>query len=180
MKTGTKSLLFGIHQFIWHPIAVALAWRALYSKWPNWRESICIIVHDWGYWGCDKMDDAKGGQHPVLGARIVQQLFGNHELCNLVLLHSRHLARTLGQEPSSLCWPDKLSHDFYPIWLIWLLGTLTGEIKEYKFNAEAFLHRPLTNWEYAVWIKAHFHRIAQERLKASPETSSIVAREQFP
>lgn len=181
MKTGTKSLLFGIHQFVWHPISVALAWRTLYGSWPSWRQSICIIVHDWGYWGCEKMDDAKGEMHPLLGARIVMCLFGDHGLHNLVLLHSRHLARSLGQEPSALCWPDKLSHDFYPVFLIWLLGTATGEINEYKVNAEKFLKRSLTNWQYAVWIKQHFHKIAVERLKATSATSSIVAaREQFP
>ena len=179
MKTGTKSLLFGVHQFAWHPITVALAWRKLYGEWPCWRIAVCIVVHDWGYWGCEKMDDDKGEMHPCLGAKIAERLLGV-EYAYVVLAHSRHLARKLQLEPSKLCWPDKLSHIFYPVWLYWFLSTITGEIKEYKVNAEAYLKHPLTNWEYAKWIKAHFRKIAEERLKASPETSSKVAREVCP
>lgn len=70
MKVGTKSLLFGVHQFIWHPITVARAWRRLHRKWPTLAECICIFVHDWGYWGCNDMDGPEGKNHPKLGARL--------------------------------------------------------------------------------------------------------------
>jgi hypothetical protein len=179
MKTGTKSLLFGVHQFLWHPLTVALAWHKLYRKWPTWREAVCIVIHDWGYWGCENMDDAQGELHPYVGARIAKHLFG-YRYATLVLLHSRHLARSRNQEPSALCWPDKLSHIYYPVWLYWFLSSITGEIKEYKVNAEAYLKRPLTNWQYAVWIKSHFRKIAEERLQATAATSSRVAREAIP
>jgi len=179
VKTGTKSLLFGVHQFAWHPVTVALAWRRLYGSWPDWRTAVCIVVHDWGYWGCEKMDDERGERHPELGAHIARRLFGK-KYHDLVLLHSRHLARHLEMEPSELCWPDKLSHIFYPVWLYWLLSTITGEVNEYKQNAERFLGRSLTNWEYAIWIKAHFKKIAEERLRATAATSCQVAREVMP
>jgi hypothetical protein len=180
MKTGTKSLLFGVHQFIWHPITVTLAWHKLYRSWPDWRTFICIIIHDWGYWGCEKMDDEKGEKHPYLGARIANYLFGMGHYY-LVLNHSRHLAKQLGYDPSELCWPDKLSHIFYPVWLYWFLSTITGEVKEYKCNAEIYLRRKLTNWEYAHWIKSHFRKIAEERLKATATTSAIItARQAMP
>lgn len=60
MKTGTKSLLFGVHQFIWHPLTVLLAWIKLYG-WPAWEELVCIIIHDWGYWGKSNMDGELDG-----------------------------------------------------------------------------------------------------------------------
>ncbi|MCK5235828.1 MAG: hypothetical protein KAR06_02490, partial [Deltaproteobacteria bacterium] len=59
---GTKSLLFGVHQFIWHPITVLIAWCKLYG-WPTWPELVCIIVHDWGYWGKPNMDGPEGEKH---------------------------------------------------------------------------------------------------------------------
>ena len=38
MKVGTRSLLFGSHQFMLHPLFVAIAWRRLYGRWPHgWR-----------------------------------------------------------------------------------------------------------------------------------------------
>ena len=35
MNIGTKSLLYGAHQFALHPFFVALAWRRLYGRWPR-------------------------------------------------------------------------------------------------------------------------------------------------
>ena len=75
MKTGTKSLLFGVHQFIWHPVTVLIAWIWLYKRFPSWRELICMFVHDWGYWGKTNMDDEDGEKHPELGANIALKLF---------------------------------------------------------------------------------------------------------
>jgi hypothetical protein len=70
MKTGTKSVLFGVHAFWFHPITVALAWRWLYGRWPQWWQAIVILLHDTpGYWGCDDMDGECGRMHPELGAR---------------------------------------------------------------------------------------------------------------
>jgi hypothetical protein len=69
MKTGTKSVLFGVHAFWFHPITVALAWRRLYGRWPQWWQAIVILLHDVGYWGCDDMDGECGRLHPERGAR---------------------------------------------------------------------------------------------------------------
>jgi hypothetical protein len=130
MRVGTKSLLFGIHQFALHPWSVTIAWRCLYGRWPNWRELVCIIVHDWGYWGAPNMDGSEGARHPELGARIAGKLFGE-EYWELVLLHSRHYAKLTGQQPSLLCWADKLSMCFESWWSYILRGKLSGEIDEY-------------------------------------------------
>ena len=91
MKIGTKSLLFGVHQFFWHPLTVYRAWKRLYGR-PNLRESICIFVHDWGYWRAGDMDGSIGGLHPEVGARIIGRLFDDAHR-DLVLLHSRRYAK---------------------------------------------------------------------------------------
>lgn len=65
MKRGTLSLLFGVHQFLWHPIVVGRAWRMLYGRWPDRYEWLAIITHDLGYWGLPNMDGPEGVRHPV-------------------------------------------------------------------------------------------------------------------
>ncbi len=70
MTVGTKSVLFGVHQFIWHPATVVLAWRRLYGRWPGLYEFIAIACHDLGYIGCTDMDGPSGRRHPVRGAVI--------------------------------------------------------------------------------------------------------------
>lgn len=162
MKLGTKSLLFGVHQLAWHPVTVWRAWRALYGKAPTWRETVCIIVHDWGYWGCADMDGEAGKQHPRVGAAIAGRLFGP-AYHDLVLLHSRSLAEQLGREPSRLCWADKASMLHDPAWFYLLRARATGELREYRWNARA--HFPLmgTDRDWLAWLKARLTRLAREK-----------------
>lgn len=134
MTTGTKSLLFGVHQFIWHPITVWIAWIWLFRKLPTFRETVCIIVHDWGYLGKAQMDDEEGIQHPEFGAVIAGKLFGS-EYYDLCLLHSRHYADRVSREPSPLCWADKLSIIFEPWWLYLPRAWVSGELFEYRANS---------------------------------------------
>ncbi len=134
MKKGTKSLLFGVHQFIWHPFTVWRAWRILYGSNPSWRECVCIVIHDWGYIGCENMDDEKGELHPYWAANVAGRLFGP-AFYDLVLLHSRHLAKKLGRPPSKLCWADKASMAFDPSWFYIPRALATGELQEYRRNA---------------------------------------------
>lgn len=136
MRTGTKSLLFGVHNIIWHPITVLMAWCYLYKKWPSPKELFCIIIHDWGYWGYEHMDDEKGQKHPWWAANLVWRMFSDIGLFHLCLFHSRHLARMHHAEPSKLCWADKLSTAYDPCWFYLLRARLTGELKEYRANAE--------------------------------------------
>jgi hypothetical protein len=133
MKTGTKSLLFGIHQVFWHPYTVLKAWRTMYGR-PTWKELACIVIHDWGYFGSPNMDDERGEKHPELGARIAGRLFGD-AYSRLVLLHSRHYARLITVEPSALCWADKLSILYDPPWFYLIRARLSGEIAEYRHMA---------------------------------------------
>lgn len=153
MKVGTKSLLFGVHQFILHPIFVLIAWVRLYGK-PSWKELVCIIIHDWGYWGKPNMDGEEGEKHTVTGARIALRLFGReyHDLC---LLHSRHYASQFCMTPSKLCWADKLWHKYIPWWLYLSLAWLTGELYEYRQKTADAEFIPLTasHREWFIWVR---------------------------
>ena len=134
MKLGTKSLLFGVHQFAWHPFTVWLAWVRLYREFPTWRECVCIVVHDWGYWGCSNMDGEEGRNHTELGARIAGRLFGP-KYYELVKYHSRHLSRVHQRGPSKLCWPDKFSMIYDPQRFYMMRARASGELTEYIANA---------------------------------------------
>lgn len=130
MKIGTKSLLFGAHCVIIHPIANAIAWYKLYGF--PWHPALWLafIVHDWGYWGKSDMDGPDGATHPELGAKIVGFFFGDawHDF---TLLHSRRYAKMSGKEVSQLCVADKFATIIMPVWLFTRLVRATGEIKEY-------------------------------------------------
>ena len=164
MTTGTKSLLFGVHQFVWHPFTVLLAWWKLYGR-PGWRELVCIVIHDWGYWGSPNMDDGRGEQHPRAGATMALSLFGDLRYYDLVLCHSRHLARRIGLTPSLLCWPDKLSILFDPPWFYLFRARLSGEIKEYRTMAALANFVPLsaTDREWLSVIRGKFEVLAREQ-----------------
>lgn len=135
MNLGTRSLLFGVHQFLWHPITVWLAWVQLYG-FPSWRECACILIHDWGYAGCIDMDGPEGRLHPYDGAELAGRWFGPRYHA-LVMLHSREIARRMGVQPSRLCWADKLSMRFDPWWFYLPRAWITGELDEYLANARA-------------------------------------------
>lgn len=131
MRVGTKSLLFGVHAFWWHPITVALAWRRVYRRWPSWRESVAIAVHDLGYWRCRTMDGADGAPHPLAGARIARLLAGDYA-GRLVLGHSGRFCKMLDIWVSELCFPDKVSVLYDPAVFYMVRGMASGEIAEYS------------------------------------------------
>jgi hypothetical protein len=162
MRVGTKSLLFGVHQFIWHPITVFIAWRAKYG-WPSWREVVCIVVHDWGYWGAPNMDGAEGERHPELGAHIAMRLFGA-KYRDMCLHHSRHYCRQAQAEPSKLCWADKLSICYDPWWLYIPRAMLSGEINEYRQLAASAGFVPLsaTHREWFRWVQDLLRTVGQK------------------
>ncbi len=75
MKIGTRSILFGVHQFAIHPWFVAWGWWQLYGFPWDPRLWIAFFVHDLGYWGKPNMDGKEGESHPYFGARIMGRLF---------------------------------------------------------------------------------------------------------
>jgi hypothetical protein len=134
MNVGTKSLLFGAHQFIIHPLFVFVAWWKLYGFPDDLRLWIAFIVHDWGYWGSPNMDGPEGERHTELGARILG-LFGK-EWDWFCRYHSRFAAVRDGRSFSSLCVADKLSMVLEPAWLYLPRVRWSGEIQEYMALAK--------------------------------------------
>ena len=77
MTEGTKSYLFGCHQFFIHPLIVVIAWIKLYKKFPKFWELVCIFLHDIGHIGKNYLTNyEEKRQHWILGARIAKRLFG--------------------------------------------------------------------------------------------------------
>lgn len=130
MKIGTKSVLYGAHQFLLHPLFVALAWWKLYGFPWDPRLWVAFYVHDLGYIGKPNMDGPEGETHPELGARIMRKLFGD-EWGDFCRYHSRFYAKREGRQFSRLCVADKLAFSLTPRWLYLPMVRATGEIHEY-------------------------------------------------
>ena len=150
MRIGTKSLLYGVHQFLIHPAYVLLAWRIVYRKAPRLHELVAIIIHDWGYWGCPNMDGTWGERHPRIAAKgfinatkryrrsnifwlfVGSVVYGKRwQIYSEIMGHSRFNAKAFGIPLSKLFRADKMATAIYPRWLYLLLGNLTGEIHDY-------------------------------------------------
>lgn len=169
MTVGTKSVLFGAHQFLIHPWFVAWGWWTLYGFPFDPRLWVSFFVHDLGYIGKLNMDGPEGERHPVLGASLMaifdgvwpirpKFLIGGEGIAacwmtnrgavhmgtwaKFSLLHSRYFAKTLGLQPSRLCMADKLAIALTPGWLYLPLVRASGEIHEYMAHAK---HRIVGN-----------------------------------
>jgi len=134
MNIGTKSILFGVHQFALHPLVLARAWWMLYGFPCDPRLWLAFYLHDLGYWGKPNMDGAEGETHPEWAARVMGALFGQtwHDFC---LLHSRFYAKKLQRNYSRLCAADKLAIAITPAWLYLPLARASGELREYMKGA---------------------------------------------
>ncbi|MDP1891484.1 MAG: hypothetical protein Q8K55_11390 [Gemmatimonadaceae bacterium] len=142
MRIGTKSVLFGVHQFLLHPLLIALGWWKEYG----WRRVaigagvtthlldprlwLAFIVHDLGYLGKPNMDGEEGETHPEFGSRVMRRLFGE-VWGGFVLLHSRYYAKRLGLPVSALAMADKWVIVLEPSWLYLPRAWASGELAEY-------------------------------------------------
>jgi hypothetical protein len=168
MKIGTKSLLFGAHQVVLHPLFLALAWWRLYGFPWDPRLWVAFIVHDWGYWSKPNMDGDEGQRHPDLGGRIMARLFGP-AWGDFTRLHSRYYAKIEGREPSRLCAADKLVLLITPRWIYLPLVQLTGEADEYRALYAAWRGVPsVTIDEWYDGLRAHWHA---EVCRLAPDTA---------
>jgi hypothetical protein len=153
MKVGTRSVLFGVHAFWFHFITVLLAWIELYGV-PNWKEFVCIFIHDLGYWGKPNMDGAEGEEHPKRAAEwaYIHMDKSYYELC---LFHSRTCAKKHNTEPSKLCWADKLSIKYDPWWFYLMRALFSGEVIEYRSDAvsHGILSSSATYIEWFAWAR---------------------------
>jgi len=158
MKLGTRSVLFGAHQFLLHPIFLAIAWTMLYGFPFDPRLWVSFFVHDLGYIGLPNMDGPEGKLHVERGARIMS-IFGS-EWADFARFHSRSYASLHGAAPSRLCAADKLATCIVPARLYLFMVNLTGEIHEYMANTPAANQR---EWFTAIcadsrqWIEKQSH-----------------------
>jgi len=134
MTTGTKSILYGTHQFLIHPFYVFIGWWRLYGFPWDPRLWFCFLVHDLGYLGKSDIEGKTGRQHVEFGAKIAGFLFGKR-FYNECLGHSRYYATEQNIPLSRLCYADKLAFVIEPIWLYLFKACLSGEIKEYRMTS---------------------------------------------
>ena len=95
MRVGTKSILFGVHNFVVHPPLVGIAWWKLYGFPRDPRLWLAFLLHDAGYFGKPSMEGPEGERHVELGARIMGRLFGL-QWADFCRRHSRFYARAHG------------------------------------------------------------------------------------
>ena len=130
MTIGTRSVLFGVHNFFIHPLFVAFAWRRLYRFPRDPRLWLAFALHDVGYIGRTSVEGPGAEAHVELGARIMGKLFGA-EWAEFCRRHSRFYAVSRGLRVSRLCVADKLAFVLTPAWLYLPLARASGELWEY-------------------------------------------------
>lgn len=184
MNVGTKSILFGVHAFWWHPFTVALAWRRLYGKWPDRYEWCAILCHDLGYLGKPNMDGPEGRAHPVRGAdwaaRLaekvarwsgkteLQQMAKHSEIYHFTIFHSREYSKLNHREPSKLCWADKFCCFYDPPWFYLLRARLSGEIYEFRANSRGAIPNTFSYADWYGWYR--------DKINVLPEIQSLLAK----
>jgi len=126
LSEGTKSYLFGCHQFLLHPLWVLIAWRLEYKSWPKWWELVCIFLHDIGICGREYLSNKKAKKgHWYLGARESSWLFNSglfsfmHLGLKPYLFIAGHSPSESGHPESKLYRADKRSWLVAPIWWLW-------------------------------------------------------------
>jgi len=143
IKSGIILLLLGYHHFIWHPFTLYLAYRKYVGK-PSLPMMLCFIVHDLGYITIGRHDmDTELDNHPEFGAKIMRKLYGGY-WGDMVLYHSRDYAKLYNTSPSLLCWVDKLSSEFEPLYFAIFRTWMSGELKTRNIKELECL---ITDWK---------------------------------
>lgn len=158
MKVGTKSLLYGVHQVVWHPFFVLMAWIWLFGR-PSFGELVAIVIHDWGYWGKPNMDGPEGDTHPEWAASLFDR-WGREDLGAQCRGHSRFWARKKGARLSKLCYADKMGNASMPVWWWAVAAMVTGEYNDYveaekhEVNAATIREMGVARWfrEYRILV----------------------------
>lgn len=161
MKMGTRSLLFGAHQFLIHPALVLAGWFKIYGfravEYKAHPDSDTIRVritspmlwaaaffHDLGYFGLSDMDGHEGQMHPILSGMMfgvfcdIIGVSNRHSWSWFVETHSRHTWNWYREfsvpelEMSPLAHADKMATVLFPSWAYIAMVRATGEIREYQ------------------------------------------------
>lgn len=185
MKIGTRSVLFGVHQFLVHPLTVAWAWWRLYGFPWDPRLWVAFLVHDLGYLGKPDMDGELGERHVEWGAWVLGALFGRrwHDFS---LYHSRFTAKRDGRPISRLCVADKYAFCVTPRWLYLLLGGLSGEIREYMARSQGdakYTHMAIDTASVRRWhtsVKDYLERWVAEHKDSLDDTWTKTSQEAKP
>jgi hypothetical protein len=85
----------------------------------------------------------------------------------LCLYHSRYYSKANNEQPSKLCFADKLSFALTPRWLYLPMVTATGEIKEYLKNAQ---NADSSHWTPTGYDKKKWHKQLCEYMISWVET----------
>jgi len=93
----------------------------------------------------------------------------------LVLFHSRFLCKRFGEQPSRLCFADKMAICLTPWWIYRWTAGLTGEIREYRQKAAARSEGDhedprLSDREWYVGMQAYMGRWVEEHKDGKPDT----------
>lgn len=146
---GTRSILVGAHQFVLHPVFVALAWRKLMGGWPIaipvW---FAFVVHDWGYWGLHDMDGDEGKRHPIGGAAMMHAWFDSvfeEKWWKFTAGHSRYFAELQHIPTSDLMRVDKYATAIVPLPLYLACVLASGECWEYVQYHHDYHGKPTTD-----------------------------------
>lgn len=100
-----------------------VAWKKLYRHFPNWWQTICILLHDIGHWGKDYLDNYEEKKHHAeLGAKVAGFLFGKKGYA-LIAEHNAYNT----ERRSKLYVPDKYSWVIAPVW--WMISNTLFEPK---------------------------------------------------
>lgn len=147
MTEGTKSYLFGCHQFLAHPLVVILAWKKLYNTYPKPWEIVCIFLHDVGHIGKNYLSDyEQKKEHWKLGANIAYRLFRSK---GFYLVAGHDVNSELPR--SQLFWADKYSWLVAPRW--WLESNI--RVEGFTYNVDEFLEKAKENWDKGCPTSTH-------------------------
>jgi hypothetical protein len=177
---GTRSILWGVHQFLIHPLFLLIAWTRLYGFPWDYRIWCAAFLHDIGYAGCAVMDNEDGERHVEFGAKLMTRLFDGvgrdgkptphsqpegwivlsdgfwlGDWGKFTLTHSRFYCKKYNLPFSRLCVADKYVIAITPRWLYLLLANLSGEIKEYMYAKHARSPAKADNqWQWITDLQA--------------------------
>lgn len=173
MKIGTKSVLFGAHQFILHPLLLIIGWYLEYgfnrvrirfakreiprSIWDVPRraydEQILTSLWDPRLWVAFIVHDLGYWGKPNMDGSegethpefgaAVMRRLFGEPWGEFVLCHSRYYAKRLGKPLSPLCYADKRVIIIEPWWLYLPRVWATGELAEFIAVAQRRATAPI-------------------------------------